>query len=465
MDEKDKASRGGEGEPRSKRIDLSFAQVAGSAVAAVVAAVLAGQLGVYGTFIGAGVVSVVATTGGPLFQHFFRRTGEEIKVKTSQGNPRVRQVSVRNRDGSGYRDVTVTTMEDPGERSSQDQDESPPEVAATAQIPEGVRESDEATRLLDISGTEGDPENTDGTRKLDPDPGRTRTGNGLTGHTRRDVDRVQMVSTDEVTRMLGRAETGTGAGAAAGGPAAGDETALMPQAGAERTGAAQTGAADGEEGDDEFTDPTTHGTKWRGWKRTLVPALLVFLIAVGGISAFELISGDSVSGGKGTSVGRVFHGGGSGSEQSPGDGTNEQPGGSGGSGEQGTTGGSHDGTDPSQAPGQGSAGERDGGAGDGGTSGDGSSTGGSGTTGGSTGGDSGGSSGTTGGSTGGDSGGTSGGDSGSTTGGDSGGTTGGDGGTTGGDTGDPGSTSDGGSGDQSAQSGTGQPPRDAPSPS
>ena len=47
-----------------RRIDLSLPQVAGSAVAAVVAAVLASQLGVYGTILGAGVMSVVATCGG-----------------------------------------------------------------------------------------------------------------------------------------------------------------------------------------------------------------------------------------------------------------------------------------------------------------------------------------------------------------------------------------------------------------
>ena len=35
--------------------------------------------GVYGTILGAGVVSVVATCGGSVFQHFFRRTGEQIR--------------------------------------------------------------------------------------------------------------------------------------------------------------------------------------------------------------------------------------------------------------------------------------------------------------------------------------------------------------------------------------------------
>ncbi|MER5754216.1 hypothetical protein [Streptomyces sp. NPDC002088] len=75
-------SSAGEEAGKRKRIDLSVPQVAGSAVAAVVAAKLASYFGVYGTILGAGVVSVVATCGGTLFQHFFKRTGEQIREVT-----------------------------------------------------------------------------------------------------------------------------------------------------------------------------------------------------------------------------------------------------------------------------------------------------------------------------------------------------------------------------------------------
>ncbi|MGW7820877.1 hypothetical protein ACWGLF_22720 [Streptomyces puniciscabiei] len=71
-----------------KRIDLSVPQVAGSALAAVVAAKLASYFGVYGTILGAGVVSVVATCGSTLFQHFFKRTGEQLREATVSGRPR-----------------------------------------------------------------------------------------------------------------------------------------------------------------------------------------------------------------------------------------------------------------------------------------------------------------------------------------------------------------------------------------
>jgi hypothetical protein len=64
---------------KPRRIDLSVAQVAASALAAVVGAVLASELGVYGTIAGAAVVSIGATTGGAVFQHLFRRTGEQLR--------------------------------------------------------------------------------------------------------------------------------------------------------------------------------------------------------------------------------------------------------------------------------------------------------------------------------------------------------------------------------------------------
>ncbi|MGW3629256.1 hypothetical protein ACWD7F_03685, partial [Streptomyces sp. NPDC005122] len=76
-----------EAEAGRKRLDLSLPQVAGGAVAAVVAAKLASYFGVYGTILGAGLVSVVATCGGTVFQHFFRRTGEQIRDVGVQAKP------------------------------------------------------------------------------------------------------------------------------------------------------------------------------------------------------------------------------------------------------------------------------------------------------------------------------------------------------------------------------------------
>lgn len=80
-----------EREKETKKLDLSAAQVAGSSLATVAAALLASQMGVYGTILGAGVVSVVATAGGPVIQHFFRRTGDQLR---ETARPKARQVPV-----------------------------------------------------------------------------------------------------------------------------------------------------------------------------------------------------------------------------------------------------------------------------------------------------------------------------------------------------------------------------------
>ncbi|MFD9130675.1 hypothetical protein ACFV0G_38940, partial [Kitasatospora sp. NPDC059571] len=70
---------GRSGPQGGRRIDLSVAQVAAAALAAVAGAVLASGLGVYGTVAGAAVVSVGATTGGAVLQHVFRSTGERLR--------------------------------------------------------------------------------------------------------------------------------------------------------------------------------------------------------------------------------------------------------------------------------------------------------------------------------------------------------------------------------------------------
>ncbi|GGN72398.1 hypothetical protein GCM10011579_049550 [Streptomyces albiflavescens] len=101
MREKSDAER----EPKKKRVDLSVPQVAGSAVAAVVAAKLASYFGVYGTILGAGVVSAIATCGGTVFQHFFKRTGEQIRDVTVQAKPKTQQAAALGEftEGTVYR--------------------------------------------------------------------------------------------------------------------------------------------------------------------------------------------------------------------------------------------------------------------------------------------------------------------------------------------------------------------------
>ncbi|MFE5482662.1 hypothetical protein [Streptomyces sp. NPDC056527] len=175
---------------KKKRIDLSVAQVSGSAVAAVVAAKLASTLGVYGTILGAGVISVIATCGGSVFQHLFKRTGEQIREAAVHSEP------------------------------------------AKAAEPTARRPVPDRTQVLATVG-----------------------GSGASAH---------------------GGEFGEGVG-------------------------------------EEFGEATTHGTRVRGWKRSGIAAALVFLVAMGGITTYELISDQDFSGTKGsTTFGSVVRGDGGG---------------------------------------------------------------------------------------------------------------------------------------------------------
>ncbi len=79
-----------------RRPQISLAQVAGSALAAVSAAVVASFLGVGGTVLGAAIGSMVATVGGAVYAHSFRRAGERL------GETKVVTVVTRSRVGVAH---------------------------------------------------------------------------------------------------------------------------------------------------------------------------------------------------------------------------------------------------------------------------------------------------------------------------------------------------------------------------
>ncbi|MEV6567705.1 hypothetical protein [Streptomyces kronopolitis] len=270
---------------KEKRIDLSVAQVSGSALAAAAAAYLAGQLGVYGTIIGAGVVSVVATTGGSIFQHLFRRTGEQIKEASVITRPKPRRFSAaRGRSGTPDARHPASTMVLP----TFDRQGTEDEVTSVAARPPGPDTA--RTQLFpraDASGTRdprGASEAEDATRMLRPvDPAAPG------GHTpERPADRTQLV------------------------PRLDERTAMLGQAGARPHGAPPVGRPAGPA---ETLSTTTYGSRLRGWKRPALGALAVFALAMGTVTATELITGQTPSGEKGTSLGNITQTGGSGRHQ------------------------------------------------------------------------------------------------------------------------------------------------------
>ncbi|MFK8849587.1 hypothetical protein [Streptomyces sp. Ac-502] len=250
---------------KEKRLDLSVPQVAGSALAAAVAAFLAGKLGVYGTIIGAGVVSVVATTGSSVFQHLFRRTGEQLKEAATVGTrPKPRRSSVSRRTpgaGSGT-GMVLPTFDRQGAED---------EITSVAAKDEGRAADTDRTQLLPQAG---DPD-ADPTRLL-PQAGPARTSGADTGA----ADKTQLVPRlDDRTMALGQARPGHPPAGATAVPQRADEVSTA-----------------------------TYGTRLRGWKRPALAALAVFVLSMGAVTCVELVAGKDASGDPGTSVSNFFGG-------------------------------------------------------------------------------------------------------------------------------------------------------------
>ncbi|MFD7921856.1 hypothetical protein ACFV3R_21830 [Streptomyces sp. NPDC059740] len=277
------------GTKRQKKLDLSLAQVAGSAVAAAVAAYLAGRLGVYGTIIGAGVVSVVATTGGSVFQHLFRRTGEQIREAAVTTRPRPRRATV-SRLPAGVRPPLVLPTFD---RHGAEDDVTSVAAAERQSAPE-----EQSTRLLPqvTPATAGRP--ADRTQAL-PRLARTQVvPRPQVPAPTRSADRTQLVPrVDQATLALTRPEPPEDGDA----DEAGATTVLPAAPSGPRPPGTPGGVGAGEE--PEEVGRATYGTRLRGWRRPVLGALGVFVLAMGGVTGVELLTGQTPDGSPGTTWG------------------------------------------------------------------------------------------------------------------------------------------------------------------
>lgn len=296
----------GKVEGSSKRIELSVAQVAGSAVASVAAAIAASQLGVYGTILGAGVMSIVATTGGTVFQHLFRRTGEQIREAAVQVKPRPHAIPVagdgvpvastflahpEHREDLAVPDGGALQQEGPETRMmpalpedadpTRPQAHARPEDESTGVLP-GPRQGEDSTRLLRLPVN---PESEDRATRL---LGQAESAEQATRLLRRTN------AQDAATRLLRAADSAdsagpSGAGSSAPRGPAGPATAGFPE---------------------EFGEAVTHGTRLRGWRKPLITAAAVFGVSMAGITGYELLAGHSLSGGHGPTISHIGGGGG-----------------------------------------------------------------------------------------------------------------------------------------------------------
>ncbi|EIF00690.1 hypothetical protein [Saccharomonospora glauca] len=80
----DDRAKVGDDTRKSEKSGLSPAQVVAAALAAVVAAFLCSTLGVYGTVVGAGLLSVVTTVGSELFMRSLERTKKAARMMTGR---------------------------------------------------------------------------------------------------------------------------------------------------------------------------------------------------------------------------------------------------------------------------------------------------------------------------------------------------------------------------------------------
>lgn len=277
-----------------KRIELSVPQVAGSAAAAVTGAVLASGLSVYGTIIGAGVVSVVATTGGALYQHLFKRTSEQIR-EVAKPLPRLAQ---RRAAGAGGDDGPAG----PGAPAVRD-------APAGPAVPPALR-------------GESHPDVVPGTPRR-PATGPSRyamPGDGLP------VDAEFSRAIPAVGPPPGPAEPAEPVGPTAEGTRPtrvlgryGSPAAPSPPARAARP-------ARSDERPDGFGAPTEHGRTRRTLRARLAVSAGVFALAMGAITGLELATDSSLFGWwhgddkGGTTIGRALSGDGQGtSDQRPDD--------------------------------------------------------------------------------------------------------------------------------------------------
>ncbi|MGW0534402.1 hypothetical protein [Streptomyces sp. NPDC003032] len=254
-----KESEGQEEPGEKRRLDLSVPQVAGSAIAAVVAAKLASNLGVYGTILGAGVVSGIATCGGTIFQHFFKRTGEQIRVVAVQAKPKAHQVPVTT---SASVPETFRTAAYRGAASP-----TGPVTTTWGRPRDGEVDAGSDTTGADATTVSPSAADADPTTVLpsvaDADP----------------TTALPSVAADldaEKTQLLGSV----------------DATQLLPRDDATRVPLPS----------EEFTDGTTHRARVRSWKRPLIAAAVVFGVAMAGITTYEVVAGEDFSGGKGTTI-------------------------------------------------------------------------------------------------------------------------------------------------------------------
>lgn len=134
-------------ESKTSRFDLSPSQIAGGGVATLAAATTASYAGVYGTIIGAALMSVISTSGTAVAQYYLRRSGDkakELATEAQRSRPRP------NRDTAG------TTAARPAETPAETPVETPAEITAVLPAVSATANPSATDSTGSSEGTTGD---------------------------------------------------------------------------------------------------------------------------------------------------------------------------------------------------------------------------------------------------------------------------------------------------------------------
>ncbi|GAB3579915.1 hypothetical protein GCM10027445_49260 [Amycolatopsis endophytica] len=236
-------------ESSEKKAGLSPAQVLASALAAVTAAFLGSTLGVAGTVIGAGVASIVTTVGGELYLRSLRRTRAAAR-KTAE----LLAVSENRQQTRIIPPTAAPRSTHPLIRYQQN----------------GAPQRRPATQLTDVQR---------------PDVQRTRIVHPVSAPLSGTTRRIPM--------------------AGQGGSGSGEKTVFIPKP---QDAGPETLAVGG-----DLEEPPSDGKKpwWKNrWTLIGATSVVAFVVGMLAITGFEAATGSTVSGGDGTTLGRVVGGSG-----------------------------------------------------------------------------------------------------------------------------------------------------------
>ncbi|OIV36197.1 hypothetical protein BIV57_17485 [Mangrovactinospora gilvigrisea] len=273
-----------------KRLELSLSQVVASALAAVTAAAMASFAGVYGTLIGAGVVSIVATVGTALYQRAAQRASKSLRGGVFTG---LVKTSLHSRPTRPLPKVTDAPARTAPTQAPPEPAPVPRPAPTPAPAPRPSQKPP-APAPAPAAGTVHDQ------RMLIPriDPAAPRPAEEQPD----DQEDRSPASADETVLL--------------------DRTALLPQpsdqAGPDPDATVLLDAAGAPDGPGGPDAPSVAGEPARRrrprWVVYLATAVAVFVLAMGIITLIEALSGSSMSGwwgnknGGGTTVGRTVGG-------------------------------------------------------------------------------------------------------------------------------------------------------------